>query len=191
MSEISHETGRQIGVLLNRKGQVEYVMVGTAKQLEMPDFGRSRVSTDRFRGLRCVHTHLLGEKLTQDDLTDLALLRLDLMSIVQVEKSTGLPGLVYSAHLLPTNAETLENETGVTPYEFLEPAVPSQLETDFTELITSLESEMARIRLSARARDSKGDRAILVSVTTGYADESEESLAELEGWLRRRCGRSG
>ncbi len=180
MSEISHETGRQIGVLLNRKGKVEYVMVGTAKRLEMPDFGRSRVSTDRFRGLRCVHTHLLGEKLTQDDLTDLALLRLDLMSIIQIDKSTGLPGLVYSAHLLPTNAETLEHETGTKPYEFLEPEIPSQLSTDFTELITSLESEMTRIRMSARARDTKGDRAILVSVTTGYADEAEESLAELE-----------
>ena len=180
MSEISHETGRQIGVLLNRKGQVEYVMVGTAKRLEMPDFGRSRVSTDRFRGLRCVHTHLLGEKLTQDDLTDLALLRLDLMSIVQVDKASGLPGLVYSAHLLPTNAETLEHETGTTPYEFLEPEIPSQLDTDFTALITSLESEMARIRLTAKTRDAKGERAILVSVTTGFADEAEESLAELE-----------
>jgi hypothetical protein len=36
MSEISLETGRQIGVLINRKGQVEYVMVGNAKQIEMP-----------------------------------------------------------------------------------------------------------------------------------------------------------
>ena len=106
MTEISNETNRQIGVLINRKGQIEYVMVGTAKQIELPDFGRARVSEDRFRGLRCVHTHLLGEKLTQDDLTDLALLRLDLMSIVQVERKSGLPGLVYSAHLVPTAAET-------------------------------------------------------------------------------------
>src|SRR5947209_13861740 len=103
MSELSNETGRQIGVLLNRKGQVEYVMVGTAKQIEMPDFGRARVSEDRFRGLRCVHTHLLGEDLTQDDLTDLALLRLDLMSIIQVDGKDGLPGLVYSAHLRPVS----------------------------------------------------------------------------------------
>src|SRR4051794_41955775 len=110
MTEISNETNRQVGVLLNRKGQVEYVMVGTAKQIEMPDFGRARVSADRFRGLRCVHTHLLGEKLTQDDLTDLALLRLDLMSIIQVEKSTGLPGLVYSAHLLPESGNSTDEQ---------------------------------------------------------------------------------
>jgi GTP-binding protein HflX len=55
-------------------------------------------------------THIFkGEKLTQDDLTDLALLRLDLMSIIQVERETGLPGLVFSAHLLPAT------ENGMSP----------------------------------------------------------------------------
>src|SRR4030095_12850745 len=155
-------------------------MVGNAKQIELPDFGRSRAATERFRGLRCVHTHLQNERLTQDDLTDLALLRLDLMSIIQVEKTTGLPGLVYSAHLLPTSATSLHENGDSLPYAFLEPNIPSQLDTDFTSLITSLESEMARVRQTARARDSKGDRVILVGVTTGYVDEAEESMAELE-----------
>jgi len=179
MSEISHATGRQIGVLINRKGQIEYVMVGTAKQIELPDFGRARVSEDRFRGLRCVHTHLAGEKLTQDDLTDLALLRLDLMSIIQVDRKEGLPGMVYSAHLVPTNAESLEAEAQSLPYQFLEPNIPSQLDTDFTSLINSLEDEMARIRLTGRNRQTGRDRAILVGVTTGDADAAAESIAEL------------
>jgi GTP-binding protein HflX len=207
MSELSHETGRQIGVLINRKGQVEYVMVGNAKQIEMPDFGRSRVSTGRFRGLRCVHTHLQNEKLTQDDLTDLALLRLDLMSVVQVDRNTGLPGMVYSAHLLPasqnrhsppagggvpegrgggrrlgssdtTDSSRLDGDSA--PYEFLEPNIPSQLDTDFSALITSLESEMARVQQTSRAREGAGDRVILVGVTTGSIDDAEESMAELE-----------
>lgn len=180
MAEISNETGRQIGVLLDRKGHVEYVMVGTAKQIEMPDFGRTRAATDRFRGLRCVHTHLQDEKLTQDDLTDLALLRLDLMSIIQVDRETGLPGMVYSAHLLPASAEALHEDGDSLPYEFLEPNIPSQLDVDFTSLIDSLEREMARVRQVARAKQASGERAILVSVTTGYVDEAEESLAELE-----------
>jgi len=179
MSEISHETNRQVGVLINRKGQVEYVMVGTAKQIELPDFGRSRVSEDRFRGLRCVHTHLLGEKLTQDDLTDLALLRLDLMSIIQVDRSNGLPGMVHSAHLVPTGAGTLETEAASLPYEFLEPNIPSQIDTNFAVLIKSLEDEMARVRLTARTRQTGRDRAILVRVTTGDTDDAAESLAEL------------
>ncbi len=180
MSEISHETGRQVGVLINRKGQVEYVMVGTAKGIELPDFGRARVSEDRFRGLRCVHTHLLGEKLTQDDLTDLALLRLDLMSIIQVDRKDGLPGLVYSAHLVPTAAESLEAEAQSLPYEYLEPNVASQLDTNFIQLINSLEDEMARIRLTGRNRQTGRDRAILVGVTTGDQDIAAESLAELK-----------
>ncbi|HQZ97057.1 MAG TPA: GTPase HflX [Pyrinomonadaceae bacterium] len=180
MSEISHETGRQIGVLINRKGQIDYVMVGTAKSIELPDFGRARVSEDRFRGLRCVHTHLSGEKLTQDDLTDLALLRLDLMSAIQVDRKDGLPGMVYSAHLVPTNAESLEAEAQSLPYEFLEPNIPSQLDTDFTSLINSLEDEMARIRLTGRNRQTGRDRAILVGVTTGDSDEAAESIAELK-----------
>jgi len=155
-------------------------MVGDAKRIEMPDFGRARVSQDRFRGLRCVHTHLNGEKLTQDDLTDLALLRLDLMSIIQVDERTGLPNLVYSAHLVPSTAEKLETESQSLPYEFLEPNIPSQLDTDFIGLINSLENEMARNRGTARSRQTNRDRVILVSVTTGYVSEAEESLTELE-----------
>lgn len=183
MTELSHETGRQIGVLINRKGQVEYVMVGTAKRLEMPDFGRARVSLDRFRGLRCVHTHLGNEKLTQDDLTDLALLRLDLMSAIQVDKESGLPDLVYSAHLLPATAEKLDADGDgeeSASYEFLPPTIPAHLDANFLSLINSLETEMARNRNTARNRQTNRDRVILVSVTTNQISAAEESLAELE-----------
>src|SRR6266436_3411353 len=102
LSELSHETRRQIGALVDRKGYVEFVIVGDARQIELPDFKRVRVARDRFRGLRCLHTHLRGEELTQDDLTDLAMLRLDLMAAIDVDQSTGLPGVVRSAHLLPS-----------------------------------------------------------------------------------------
>ena len=180
MTEISFETGRQVGVLINRKGQVEYVMVGTAKRIEMPDFGRARVSADRFRGLRCVHTQLSGEKLTQDDLTDLALLRLDLMATIQVDRETGLPNNVYSAHLLPTTAEKLETESQSLSYEFLEPNIPAHLDANFINLINSLETEMARNRLTARNKQTNRDRVILVGVTAGYLSEAEESMTELE-----------
>jgi GTPase len=175
MSELSHETNRQIGVMIDRKGKIEYVMVGTAKQIELPDFGRARVAEGRFRGLRCVHTHLAGEKLTQDDLTDLALLRLDLMSSIEVDRKTGLPGPVHSAHLVPDMANGAASE----PYAFLDPQIPAHLDTNFTELIQSLEAEMARIRSAAR-KGRGSDQAILVGVTTGDADQATESLTELK-----------
>ena len=180
MSEISHETGRQVGILINRKGKVEYVMVGTAKQIEMPDFKRVRAASGRFRGLRCVHTHILGEHLTEDDLTDLALLRLDLMSAIEVAEDTGLPKLVHSAHLLPTTAKQLSNQNGSPPYQFLEPKVPSQLDTDFLSLIDSLEAEMARNRKTAGSRQTNRERVILVGVTTRSKIAAEETMAELK-----------
>lgn len=178
LAELSYETRRQIGALIDRKGYVEYVVVGDASRIVLPDLKRTRVATDRFRGLRFVHTHLRGEKLTQDDLTDLALLRLDLMAAVSVDEKTGLPGLVHAAHLLPASGTESLNGDRTDPYTFLEPALAGQLNVDFLELIESLEQEMSRNRRSARHAGSQ-ERTILVGVTTGSLSEAEESMAEL------------
>jgi len=164
--------------LIDRKGYVEYIVVGDARRIELPDLKRTRVAADRFCGLRCIHTHLRGEELTQDDLTDLALLRLDLMVALDVDNRTGLPGVVRAAHLLPTTAAELDSDVTVAPYAFLEPKIPSQLDVDFLALINSLEEEMARNRHAARRADVR-ERTILVGVTTGSTAEAEESMAEL------------
>src|SRR2546429_1335445 len=178
LSELSHETNRQIGALIDRKGYVEYVIVGDARQIEMPDFKRVRVASDRFRGLRCVHTHLRGEDLTRDDLTDLALLRLDLMAAIDVDEQTGLPGVVRAAHLLPSTAEHLDSNGTARSFGFLDAGLVSQLDVDFLGLMEALESEMARNRRKWR-HASKGDRAILVNVSTGQITDAEDSMAEL------------
>ncbi len=178
MTELSHETRRQIGVLIDRKGRIEYVMVGDNRRIELPDFKRIRVDTGRFRGLRCIHTHLRGEELTQDDLTDLALLRLDLMAAIDVDQETGLPGLIRAAHLLPMHAGELQDTKATLPYAFLEPQPPSRMDLDFLALINSLEEEMARNRLGTRRAEVR-ERTILVSVATGLLSDAEESMAEL------------
>lgn len=178
LSELSHETRRQIGALIGRSGHVEYVMVGDNRRIELPDFKRIRVAVDRFRGLRCVHTHLRGEGLTQDDLTDLALLRLDLMVAIDVNPNDGLPGIINAAHLLPITAFEVRTANGQKPYTFLPPKVVSQLDVDFVSLINSLEEEMARNRHTSR-QDGVKDRTILVGVTTGALADAEESMAEL------------
>lgn len=179
LAELSHDTGRQIGALIDRKGHVQYVMVGDNRRIELPDFKRVRVASGRFRGLRFVHTHLRSEDLTQDDLTDLALLRLDLMVAIDVDPDNGLPGLVKAAHLLPMHAGEHKQNGPAAPYAFLTPQLPTQLTTDFLDLINSLEEEMARNRRSGRAASSR-DRTILVNVTTGSLADAEESMAELE-----------
>src|ERR1051326_3136701 len=178
LSELSFETGRQIGALIDRKGYVEYVIVGDARRIELPDFKRVRVAGDRFRGLRCVHTHLRGEDLTRDDLTDLALLRLDLMAVIDVDDTTGLPRVVRSAHLLPSTAAELTTSQGAKQFTFLDPVAPSQLDIDFLDLVNALEGEMARNRRPAR-HASGGERVILVNVSTGPRADAEDSIAEL------------
>src|SRR5713226_742 len=178
LSELSHETRRQIGALIDRKGYVEFVIVGDARRIELPDFKRLRVAGDRFRGLRCVHTHLRGEELTRDDLTDLALLRLDLMAAIDVDEHTGLPGVLRAAYLLPSTAAELNSNGHTRRFVFIDPAPPSQVNVDFLGLIESLEEELARNRHAAR-RAGGGERAILVNVTKGSMADAEDSMAEL------------
>ncbi|MEO6725395.1 MAG: GTPase HflX [Blastocatellia bacterium] len=184
LTEISHEIRRQVGVLINRKGHVESVIVGDASQIVLPVQDRSRLDTSRFNGLRCLHTHIRGEEnLTRDDLTDLALLRLDLMAAIDVDPKTGLPGMMHAAHMLPVSSRQLQNEeneeTGTAEmYQFLEPHLPGQLDVDFLELIESLEAEMARNRGARKASDTR-DRALLVSVTTGTTADAKDSMDEL------------
>jgi GTP-binding protein HflX len=178
LSELSHETRRQIGALIDRKGYVEYVIVGDARSIELPDFKRVRVAADRFRGLRCVHTHLRGEELTRDDLTDLALLRLDLMAAIDVDERTGLPGVVRAAHILPTATSEISTNGQASHFSFLKPALASQLNVNFLTLIEALEAEMSRNRRTVK-RAANTEAAIVVNVTTGTISEAEDSLAEL------------
>ena len=193
LTELSHEIGRQVGVLVNRKGYVEHVVVGDATQIVLPVLDRARLGQSRFNGLRCLHTHLRGEKrLTQDDLTDLALLRLDLMAAIDVDEKTGLPGLVRAAHVLPMSIEVApstalaakedeEDEAkpaAPQPYQFLDPHLPGQLDVDFLELITALEAEMARNRGTRKASDTR-DRALLAGITTSTLTDARESMDEL------------
>ncbi len=170
LTEVSHDTRRQVGALVDRRGAVTHVMVGDANGIELPDWGRLRAGRGRLRGLRCIHTHLRDEPLNRDDLTDLALLRLDAMLAIGVDEN-GLPTRVYAAALQPSGE-------GTDAIEHLEPAPAARFDFDFRVWINERESELARgeqTRLVAG-----GERAILVSVSKpGKSAERETSTAEL------------
>ena len=78
--ELSSDIRRQIGILLNRSGMVEYVIVGDEKGLVIPELRDYPLGKRTLRGLRLIHTHLRNEPITEDDITDLSLLRLDLLA---------------------------------------------------------------------------------------------------------------
>ncbi len=186
---LSRETGRQVGVLLTRDGAVSKVIVGDARQLEIPDIGRLRGGPGRFRRLRLVHTHLHGESLTADDLNDLALLRLDMVAVVQALED-GSAGGIEVAYLAPEPTADGAGEGA----QFLRVQAPQvyQLELDFAATIRAVEREMGRRRTG---REAERERALVIGVRPddGHFLETVELVhsasVEVAGVMRQRRSR--
>lgn len=169
LAEISREVKRQVGILVNRSGVVTQVIVGDAKGLLIPELPRERGAKGRLKGLRLIHTHLDDSPLSQDDLTDLALLRLDAVAALAVTPQ-GLPGALQLAHLLP------HTEDGKN-WSLIRADHVTHLDLDFAHMVESLEEELAR---SGDGRGPSGrERAILVGVSAKNRVEAEDSMAEL------------
>jgi GTP-binding protein HflX len=147
------------------------VVVGGLFGIWIPDLSEFRLGRGpRLRGLRCLHTHLRGEILTHDDLTDLAMLRLDLMASIEVVDG-GLPGKIFLANLIPLNDQG-EN------WRCWDPLSVSNLDVDCQQLIQALEDEFARTQKGREAGDRR-DRAILVHASSAPKWVIEDSLNEL------------
>ena len=169
-------------MLVHRSGQVEFVVVGDAARLMLPDVGRLRAAEGRFRGLRLVHTHLRGEPLTRDDLVDLVRLRLDLVAAILLAPGGEARALCW-AHNVP-------GDDGVATYREIGPTPLGQPDAhvNVAGLMADLEAEFAR-RARARHVGAKDGRAILVHVgdkSRGPAAQraAEESIRELRELAR-------
>ena len=177
MTELSEETGRQVGVLIGRSGAVEYVIVGDERSLLIPELSEFPLGRKLLRGLRLVHTHLRGEAITGDDLTDMSLLRFDLIAAL-------LPSLhgqrldIQIAHLVPPSPRTTQ------PYTIERPQSLSAFTLDFGAFISALEASLKESRQESREVDSDTERGILLSVTTQSPGEAEDSLDELQELAR-------
>lgn len=174
ISLLSREIRRQIALLIDRLGKVHFVIVGDQQKIVIPDLSDYRIAPGRLRGLRCVHTHLKNEPVSSDDLTDLALLSLDIMAAVTFSEE-GQPEKVHISHILPGDSQK--------PYRILEPTDPHHLDIGCLSLIQSLEGELSRKRLSLKS-DQKKERALLISVTSESKSVAEDSLAELKELVR-------
>mgnify|MGYP000609622227 CR=1 FL=1 len=155
------ETGRQVGALVHRSGQVDYVIVGDAGTLMLPDIGRLRAAEGRFRGLRLIHTHVRNEPLSMDDLVDLVRLRLDMVAAIQVSPDGEARTIMY-AHNVP----------GQPPYQVTGPVPIAHAQVDVGKLMGDLEAEFQRLSRSREVK-AKDGRAILLHV----GDKSERDAA--------------
>lgn len=175
LCRFSHEIRRQIGILVNRQGKVTSVIVGDYHGIVLPDISQYRSASDRLKGIRCIHTHLRAEPLSHDDLTDLSLLRLDIMAVLTLT-GDGKPLEVMAAHVLPS-------ASAAAPYRILPPFPADKLDMGCLSLIQAIESELGQL---SAVRESKIDsvqgreRALLVSVSTESRKAAMDSLSELE-----------
>jgi len=180
LADASRESRRQVGALVHRSGQVDYVIVGHATGLMLPDIGRLRAAEGRFRALRLVHTHLFNEPLTKDDLVDLTRLRLDLVAAVLLNPASEPQRFSYAY-----NTPTFEGKG--TPYEVVGPLPYGQQEPNFAELIGSLEAEFAQ-QERTRTVTAKDGRAILIHVgdkrRSGAMQRAKSRLGELDSLAR-------
>lgn len=147
------------------------MVVGDAHRVFLPDLGARRAGARRFRGIRLVHTSLRRSGLTEDDLTDLALLQLDAVITIEVG-GAGLPGAVQFAHLLPPSP----NED--KPWRTIDVESVRAWDDDWNTFISDLESQFAKdVQL---ARIATAERVIVVGLTLGDPQTAARTLAELE-----------
>jgi len=176
LAGMSADLNRQIGVFVTRKGAVSHVIVGDAKGIFLPGLDDFPLGRKPLRGLRFIHTHLNNEPLNQDDLTDLALLRFDVIAAIGVKD--GQPDRLYIAHLDP--------QGGKQPYTIRAAADVHNPGFDFIAFVRSFEEEAEKADVlqvhgaSGRREGGSGvERAILVGVSKKARHEQEDSLDEL------------
>lgn len=169
-TQLSRLIGRPIGALLTRRGAVERVVVGADWAQPIAAVSKLRLGDRSLRATRLVHTHLRDEAVPREDLTNLALLRLDLLAKLSVAED-GNPGQIRLAHLLPPNAAGLV-------YEVNPPVSFHELHLDCARFISDLENRIAKSS-SGHEVAAGQDPAILVSASTRSRMEQEERLLEL------------
>ena len=152
------------------------MIVGDEKGLVIPDLRDYPLGKRVMRGLRLIHTHLKNEPVTEDDLTDLSLLRLDLLATLFVT-----PGKQQiSAQLAWLSPDQRGASTVVEA-----PQLFDRIDLDCVHFIDELEADLEKAaRTTTKAMDAL-ERAILISVTTsGTRQEAEDSMCELRELAR-------
>ncbi len=169
MAKLSFELRKQLGLLINRAGKIVFVIVGDSNKIFIPDLDNYKAVQGRLAGLKCVHTHLNHSLLSDDDFTDLILLRLDLMAAITVNDD-GSPYQIHTGFVSPL-------KTGA-PYTVLAPIYPGNLHINCNELINEIDDELTRNEALYKL-DKGEERAILISVTTASLNKAKDSLDEL------------
>lgn len=170
LAQFTHEIRRPIGLVITRRGAVQDVLVGAGTEPSPTTLATFRASPRSLRGLRLIRSSLKEQPLTQEDLTMLGLLRLDMIGTLAVTPK-GEPGLLSLAHLNPPSPQG-------PLYTLLKPTLVHQCPVSFETFIRELESDLQH-RVGSSHTMAQGQTAILVSASPKSKAEQEERLTEL------------
>lgn len=166
LCRLSFEARRQVGVVINRLGSVEYVVIGTSDDIEIPLLSRFKLVPGSLRGLRFIRTSLNEKTIDEDDKTDISLLRLDSLTVINVS-SEGLPRKMDTVHLLPPSSEE--------DFGYLEDKDAYNQKMDYRSFIEALEDEIIS-KTAALHETKQKDYAVL----TGHFKSKETASFNLE-----------
>lgn len=175
---LSRAFGRQLGLLIDRKGKPQLVIAGEPGSIFIPELAPLPVGSRRLRGLRLLHTHLGEGGLNQEDLMDMLFLRLDAVAALMVT-ANGEPSAWQGAWLdaAKLHPQSLQKNAAHLPYFVQKPLPWHECRLNWAELIENVEAGFAKTGAEVAADK---DRAFLISVSTEPLAVQESHLQELQ-----------
>jgi GTP-binding protein HflX len=176
MVALAEKMRRRVGVLINRQGRIEAVMVGTKEILYLPDLGRYRLSRSRLRNLRFVFTDLSKNRteasIPYDIFADLERLRFDM--VVSLRNAPNRVSMSF-AYLVPEKGADAAHSRTETVRDL------GAFKSDFLEKIEEIEQGL---QSEIVVLDSDAVGAVLVGVYDPGNTDYKNSLAELRELAR-------
>ena len=163
---MSRSLGRQIGLLVDRKGKVQLIIAGDYERITIPVLTNVKKVGGGLRGLRLLHTHLTPEGLSQEDLMDLLFLRLDALACLCVNEA-GFPTTWQYAKLDPRHTDPPYTISDLLPWDANQINLSAQ--------ISDLEAAFNKTTLTIEEKQT----AILISVSNQPQAEQAANLEEL------------
>ncbi len=176
--DLAQQLGRRLGLFLDRRGQIQAVILGDAHSLVLPEFARVRGALGRLRGVRLIVTHLVADPLSREELADLTKLRLDLIAAVHRGPAGIQLDLAALAPAAPGGSDVFTVRTWPrVPVSTLSRDVddeaaaelPPDLPVDFGAFIRDLEARLVAATTVARA-EARGTKAMVLMVHSGGAE---------------------
>ncbi len=167
ISKISNEISKQIGVIVDRSGKIRMFVIGDEREILWPTMLEFRLNRYRLREVRAIHTHLHNEKLGIDDFTDMTYLRLDSISVLNVDEYGNPVNLEVATYRIKNNQ--------IEP-EVIYDGTVHEINFDFIQKISEIENEIDLNWI----KQTKSEKERVLLVNAGIKKSKNILMEELD-----------